>query len=245
MDFPHLSRAPITEALMDIRVAPEAGSHEALLPFKQAVRDAFPIQNRLEYLRSNIVVPSDEQPATATTTGGVHGYICQSPDRLRIIQAHRNGFALSQLRPYENWATLRDQTRALWQSYRDIVQPKTVTRCAVRFINHLDLPGSTADFSKYLNIGPQLPSGMPSALMGVFMRVVLQSAPATAVITLATDEMAETGQSLSIILDIDVFENLQLAADADQLWDRFEHLRVIKNDVFFRCLTPAALELYR
>lgn len=245
MNFPHLSRAPITEALIDIRVAPGLKNHECLIPFQDAVKESFPNQKRQIHVQSNIAVPADEEHPQTTSTSNIHGYICWSADRLRVIQANLNGFAFSHLRPYDRWTSLRDQTRQLWQVYRQITQPSQITRCAVRYINRLELPITQAELQKFLNIGPALPPRLSDALRGIFMSLRMQIGPSSAIVTIADDENAGPGARLSIILDIDVFEEAELLADDERLWDHLERLRDLKNDIFFRCLTPNALGLYQ
>jgi uncharacterized protein (TIGR04255 family) len=246
MSHPHLDRAPIVEAIVDFRVAPELSSLQILEPFKQALAADFPDQKRVFVLASNLDVSDEDRPKVTTSMPEVKGYACWAADRRRVVQARVNGFSFSHLAPYNQWSVLRDDARAWWVKYRDLTGPERVTRCALRFVNRLELPLPMRDLSDYLRTLPEISRDLPQTLSGLFMRLVVPfGTTATAIIIQAVEDAAVTPQKLPVILDIDVFRDVVLAPDReDDMWTCMEELRTVKNEVFFKSLTQAGLNLF-
>jgi len=245
MSHPHLDRAPIVEALVDLRVDPELFSLGALEPFQKAAATDFPDQRRVLFVTSNVDLRDMDAPKITTPLPDTKGYACWSEDKRRVIQARVNGFSFSHLGPYDRWETLRDDARTWWRTYRDRTQPQRVTRCALRFINRLDLPQPMGDLAEYLKTVPQIGEGLPQTLSGLFMRLVLPFPRATAIVTQAVDDAGVTQEKLPVILDIDVFAEGDFSPDGEEIWSRLEELHTIKNEVFFRSITPEAVRLFR
>jgi uncharacterized protein (TIGR04255 family) len=246
MSHPHLDRAPIAEAIVDLRIDPELSSLQILEPFQKAAADDFPDQKRLFVMSSNFDTSDKAGPKVTTTAPEVKGYACWAADRHRVVQARVNGFSFSHLAPYDKWEALRDDARAWWVRYRELTRPARVTRCALRFVNRLELPLPMHDFSDYLRTLPAIGDGLPQTLSGLFMRLVVPfGSTATAIITQAVDDAAITPQRLPVILDIDVFREVVLVPDGEEIWTCMEELRTVKNDVFFKSLTPEAVDLFR
>ena len=150
-----------------------------------------------------------------------------------------DGFTFSRLRPYESWEELRNEARRLWQLYERIARPDVITRCAVRFINRFDLTPPIEDLCKWFYTYPKIPGSMPPKLDGLFFRLVFPFPQdrVRAILTLAI-EQGEDESSLPVILDIDVFRSEEVSCSAADLWERFERLRDIKNQIFFASITP-------
>lgn len=77
------------------------------------------------------------------------------------------------------------------------------------------------------------------------MRVVVPMERGIAIITQAIDEAGLTEQILPVILDIDVFVEREFDPSGDEIWGCLDDLREMKNDIFYKSLTPAAWEKYK
>jgi uncharacterized protein (TIGR04255 family) len=245
MSHPHLDRAPIVEALIDFRVEPEFSSLQVLEPFQREVSSSFPDQKRVLFVSSNVDLSDQDAPKITTAPPDTKGYAFWSSDKRRVVQARVNGFSFSHVGPYDRWEVLREDARVWWRTYREATHPERVTRCALRFINRLELPLPMRDLSDYLKTVPQIAVELPQTLSGLFMRLVVPFPEATAIITQAVDDAGVTPQKLPVILDIDVFVERAFDPSGDELWSRLEELRTIKNEVFFKSLTPEAVDLFR
>jgi len=50
--------------------------------------------------------------------------------------------------------------------------------------------------------------------------------------------------SVSVVLDIDIFRIVDLPTDENDIWGYFEQLHIRKNEVFEACITDKARELF-
>ena len=244
----HLRHAPITEAVIDLRVDPAAGTSVDDLVAALGRHD------NLGYLQKGLLLHSEfgfslkveAEPKVmhegrATTTG----VRLHSSDERYIAQLGVAGFTLSRLEPYESWENLVEEAKKLWRGYLECIGPGTVTRIATRYINNLRLP-FTPELSDFLLLAPSIPQGLPEALSSFLQRYVLHDA-ATQTTSIVTEGLEEASpeKPLPLILDIDVFRHTNLAVDDAAVWTYLEQLRGVKNRIFFGCLTEAGVALYQ
>jgi uncharacterized protein (TIGR04255 family) len=239
----HYENAPITEALIDIRVelpASETGL-QVLESVHDGVKNTYPGKKKRLYLQGQLSA-GDEVGASATQT--VMGYSFSSEDGKQIFQARRDGFTFSRLRPYGSWPQLRDEARRLWHIYREAVNPDKVTRVAVRYINQIDIPVSTIDYKDYFRTTPEVSPELPQALSGFFMQLQFPEADFGGLLILTQTTVPPPNPATnSVILDLDVFKQTGLVSD-DDVWGVLETLRNRKNEFFEGCITEKTRALF-
>jgi len=241
----HLSRAPITEALFDLRAElPEAFPVERLKELRGRIGDGYPAMEEQRFFTTKLTFQPSREPTPETTELGVRGYSFKSRDALTIAQFRRDGFTLNRLKPYTRWSDLLPEARTLWRLYAEFAGIREFTRIATRFINHLKVPAApAAEFDRYLTSAPAAPPGAPRTPVGFLSRVESQD-PATglhAIVTQATEAAPEPG-ALTIILDIDVYKLGGYGPNDPALDELFEALHRMKNDVFFSAITETTAE---
>lgn len=243
----HLPRAPIVEALLDIRVKfSSPPSHEQLAALHGTVAHDYPISEKLVRWESEIQFRADPPPEFAVRSGPL-GFIFRSADRKRAVQMREDGFTINWLRPYRTWGDLRAAAEATWELYRGRLNPTTIVRLAVRYINRIELPLPFADFREFVRTAPDVAPELPQGLSALFFRVEIPE-PAkrfSAIITEAMEPLTETSTQLPLIFDIDVVDQRSIEASSPLIWDSFELMREYKNEIFFRSMTDRALGLFR
>lgn len=241
----HLSRAPITEALLDLR-AVLAGDFDVkgLEEIYDAIRDRYPKKDERRVDEFEFIVKPGEDPRALPKRKGIHGYFFKSADDKRIVQCRRDGFTFNWLKPYETWEAFRNEARELWGIYCQSARPTSITRIALRYINRLAIPLPLRDFSDFLTASPKVPTALPQGVTSFLSRVVIHdpSTSANAVITQAMEAVV-TPEVVPIVLDIDVYREVAFPAESEDIWAIFEQLRHLKNKVFFESVTENTLEL--
>lgn len=188
-----------------------------------------------------------DAPQITTTSGGPTGYLFRSADGTQAVQALRQGFSFSRFKPYQDWKTFSREARDLWSRFATLTKPDKVTRIGLRYINRIELPLPFNDLKEYLLTVPEIAPGLPQGLSGFFFRTVIPVEAAEAFATI-TETIAEGDASkgvVPVILDIDVFRMGTFPIVADKLWPRFDPLRELKNDFFFKSLTDKAKDLFK
>jgi uncharacterized protein (TIGR04255 family) len=243
----HLSHAPVTEAVIDIKVRPKDGS-----AFEQ-VNEAFKQLDFGYYLKGPISegtfafgLGPEGQVVPPSTTSAVVGLRLHSSDEKYVLQVRGESFTLSRLTPYETWETLCEEAKRLWEIYLARLEPVGVFRIATRFINNLRLPLRVGEeFQLYINSLGQVPNGAPATVEGFFQRFQLvdQSTDAHVILNLVLNGQEPDGR-LPVILDIDAFKLIERRASDPEIWRELETLRELKNRCFFGTLTQRAQELF-
>jgi uncharacterized protein (TIGR04255 family) len=243
----HYAKAPITEALIDFRV--EFFSEvtlASLMEVQSCVEPDYPIVE-------NIILAQGQFQAGSSVSASASqrdlGYRFSSNDRKRILQTRLDGFTFSQLEPYHNWGTLQSETQRLWEVYRSVTKPKTVQRVAVRYINRLDLPIDSSgflDFKDYLQTVPEVSPALSQGLSDYFMQLQIPQEDLQASLIINEAMLPPLSQdTVSVLLDIDLFSTVEFAADSDAIWSLLEKFRDRKNEVFEACITDKTRDLLK
>lgn len=238
----HYTKTSITEAVIDLRV--EIPSEITLSTLKSLQRDV-----ELEYpMCEEMVTFQGEFQAgssiTATASQTPIGYRFISEDNKQIFQARLDGFTFSRLAPYEKWESFRNEARRLWNIYQVAINPKSLNRVAVRYINRLDLPLPLNDFKDYLRTVPEVSPDLPQGLSNYFMQLQIPQEDLNGMLVLNETIIPPPEDNVvSILLDIDLFCQVNLPGDKNVQWDLLEQLRIRKNEVFEACITDSTRKL--
>ena len=251
MGYPHLPKAPIVEGLIDIHVKqrPEL-SLDDLAPFTEALRSSYPDVKDLREIHAQFVV-SDDPKALPSNSGPKEiprvGHRFERPSPHFVVHARRSELLVSKLRPYDSWETLAAEARATWTTYRDILKPEAITRVATRFVNRLELPLKGLDFDEYLSAPPLIPKGLPQVFDNFMTRIIVPDANSGSRIAISQVLEGPNPQSdtISVLIDIDVFKEVDIDVASEELWQLLARMRDIKNRAFFDSVTQRALELFR
>jgi uncharacterized protein (TIGR04255 family) len=241
-EYRHLSKPPLREALIDIRISEEL---PALSVDKLAGHRLDGFETPIEMRRGKISIQfSPDRSAPLSLPGSAQegvGWRYSTADGSKVVQFRRDGATFSILKGYQDWAHARASARTYWEKYREWNSPSMVSRLAVRYINVLRLPMG-ADFDLFLTAAPRIPRELPQMVSGFFQRTVIpfSSDGTTAIVTQALEPPHDT--SLPVVLDIDVWYNLSVEVAAPEIWIQLDRLRDIKNQIFFSSITEQALE---
>ncbi len=243
-EYPILKKAPITEALIDIRVKlPSDFDVKNISSIYESIKNQYP--ETQERKISKVKLEPKAEEILKSSRPEIDGYRYFSSDKKQIVQARLDGFTFSRLHPYIKWEELRDEAHRLWQLYKNITYPESITRVAVRYINNLNIPMPIRDFSDYLTAPPTVPEGLPQVVSSFLTRVVIHesSVGANAIITQALEQIVT--DVAPIILDIDVFKLEPKGIEQKDAWEIIEKLRHFKNKVFFSSITDNLKEMYK
>ena len=119
-EYPTLKNAPITEALIDIRVKlPKEFDIEKFRSIHGKISAYYPDEQVRKMWEDTIAFKKGERITTTSERIDAYRYI--SKDKTQIVQLRIDGFTFSKLKPYKTWEDLRDEAHRLWKMYTDIV----------------------------------------------------------------------------------------------------------------------------
>ncbi len=238
----HYSKAPITEAIIDLRVTlPQGFSLEQLADIQARISDRFPTKEPIHVgtlmfeAGPNIKIEAGRQQ---------NGFLFRSKDGLMVFQATLGGFTFNRLAPYTSWEEFRDEAKFLWEIYKSVCRPSSVTRAAVRFINRLDLPGPVLDFKDYLRTIPEVSPDLPQGLSTFFMQLQVPQDDLNCMLIINEAFNPPTSpETVSVILDFDLFREQIWQSDDEEIWHFLEELRYRKNLAFEASITEKTRRL--
>jgi uncharacterized protein (TIGR04255 family) len=238
----HYSRAPITEAIIDLRVTlPDGFSVDDLADIHPDIIDRFPTK---EPIHTGSLLFQTGPSIKIDASKEHHGFLFRSEDGLRIFQATLSGFTFNRLAQYDTWEEFSSDARHLWEIYMRICQPSSVTRAAVRFINRLDLPGPALDFKDYLRTVPEVSTDLPQGLSAYFMQLQIPQEDLNCMLIINEAFTPPTSPELvSVILDFDLFREHNWQSDDEDIWRFLEKLRHRKNLAFEASITDKTRRL--
>jgi len=241
MAYPH---APITEAVMDIRVEPRDGLDvEELRTLNADVLADYP--EAKEQISGVALFQIGEKPEAGLEQTKV-GFRFQRRDGANLFQAQLTGFSFNKLAPYQNWEEFSREGREVWTRYKKLAQPKKITRVALRYINRIDMPMPVEDFRQYLRTFPEVSPDLPQGVSNFFMQVQIPQDDIGALLHLNMTMVPPAREGVaSLVLDQDLFRAAEIPQGEEELWLYFEQLRIRKNKVFEACITEATRELFR
>ena len=252
--FPLLSRAPIVEAVIEVRARAETPWEEqpvteilkTRMPDYPGVLSSREVQYTMEVAvaggAANAAVP-DKQ---LLDDMGWRGLRFESTDKRHIGQFNRDGFVFSRLAPYESWEQFQREGLRLWELHCELAQPREAQRLGLRFINRIPLPHSGFELEDYLEAPPKAPReiDLPFSSFMHHGTLIVPDHPygINFVQTVQPPQGTETG---GLILDIDVFTTQPLDLEKGGLERFLPEMRWLKNKIFFGSITKTVLEAFR
>ncbi len=239
-EFPHLPRAPIVEAVLDLRVVSSVEWDE--LSLRSQLEERLP-----DYPKHDTVQETEVQLSPKTGTNIIKdlvhvGLKCQSEDSFYVVQFNKDSFVFSRLKPYENWEKFSQEALRLWEIFCELLKPIEIGRVGLRFINRLAIRKQQAiELADYYESPPESIKGLNWPLAGYLHQDRIQ-VPDTPYFVNIIKTTQNTQMDIGLLLDIDVSMNKHLSFDELQISEHMNKMRWVKNKVFFSSLTEKALE---
>ena len=243
-------KPPVREALVDIRfeslpsdfLPKIEAAHEDINKDYPTKRTAYALEGSWEMQNSTLIPQQKSSRAV--------GYHFLSPDEKQVIQFRLDGFTFNLLKPnpeesWQGWESIRRESLKAWQLFSKAVNPKEISRLGVRYINQIVIRAPKVNLDEYFSAPPQIPKKfLHQILEDYFSRVAIPIKAATAIVIHAPGP-ALYPDSVTVILDIDVFYEHKMASDDNLLWEKLDQLRDIKNEIFDVFLKEKAKDLFK
>ena len=238
------TNAPIREAVFDIKIDKlNIKQIEDLQAFKEFVSVDFPKEKKRHNI-TGMFEFSPDKPIETKAQSDITGYVFLSEDSTRQIQVRIDGITLNILKPYEKWETHFESFINNWIQYEKMFSPNQVTRIATRFINRIEIPHPITRFQDYILNMPPIPKCLPQLFSNFFMQIQVPSKDEFRNIILTETIEPFDDSVLPFILDIDVFQELNVDKSIEHLTINFNEMRLIKNEIFENCITDKTRQLF-
>lgn len=235
LDFKTLSKAPIKEALIALKVQPVADSGLGALEqsFGALPDDYQTPRDPITQSQTQLSI-GPTAPATANVEQKRLGWRFGTKSGKYAVQARIDWFIFSRLAPYSTWPEFSAEAQKIWQALSGTYSPSAVRAVSVRNINEVSL-GLGEDVEKYLKFYINVPPGVPQQFQSYFARIELSQSPDTVAI-LQSGLLPPLPERARLLLDIELVRNIT-PENETHLWAAVNALREPKNQIFFSCIT--------
>ena len=243
--YPNLPKSPIEVAIFEIRhhfINPPI-SIAGLSGFHSFIKEKYPISN-LGYNRN---VQIDELPNGKPKVKIISNDITEirfiSSDKRMILMIRPNVFNLNIPGNYTNWNDCFSEFQYLWEQFKkyllSIEQTFEIIGASVRYINKFKF--ETFDNpSEYFNTTIYaVQDAIPDEVTSYLMRYVTQRNNIQINVTQGLEPII--GNEIPYLVDMDIIYNSGIPND--NIWEIYDELHAVKNEVFFSNLTEKTLNL--
>jgi len=242
----HLQNAPITEAIVDFRVSlPRDFRPDRLREARERLAPDYPQTVERKGMEARLEFAGGQPKETRTRDLGFQGIWLKTEDQKTVAQFRVDGFTFNRLKPYTRWEQILPEALRLWSVYVELANPQSVTRIALRYINHMNLPSPGAELDDYIVTSPRLPPSVPQIRSSFATRLVLEypERRMTANVIQVLEVGVET-PAPSLLFDIDVYRTGHFEVSETTMKEILGDLRGYKNEIFFGSLTERFVEAF-
>lgn len=243
---PRLAHPPIIEALLNFQASAVAGwaGNDA----QEKAREVFPEHSQVQILQQvSVQISGEVQEPSVIHSPGL-GLMLRSPHLPTVHQVRQDGYAFSQLPPYEHWEAFVSAAQDGWEMYRRAFHPGELHRLALRFINRLEFPADEfrKDRKSFLTIAPCVPEGLDWAFFNFQQHYSYAVPDSPCLVNVQLVRLIEPGNvdTSVMMLDTEVVLKEPLSALEWSVPQVLAEMRRLKNEAFFGILTQRALGRY-
>jgi uncharacterized protein (TIGR04255 family) len=215
---------------------------------------------RRKFEREYPAVAQTAEFSLAFNTDAVPPEVKQTPLGYRMIDhqgtdiviATTQAVAFGRLAPYPGWKFFSAAASEVFEKTREVTGYVPLGRIGVRYINRLDLPLSEKDglalgarTSDYILVRPEYPASLISFTHGFTLQCIfdVQVNDCTGTMTVATVP-SPVPQHMSIVLDIDIWRDVNVPQNERDIQKLLDLIRVEKNRIFESSITDRMRELF-
>jgi uncharacterized protein (TIGR04255 family) len=176
------------------------------------------------------------------------GFRLDSADRAEIQLVRTGLLAGIQLAPYPGWEVFCSRMKRDWGVYKKVVGVRKLGRIGVRFQNRIDVPRAFANPMRpvdFVTVLPQAPLFGISRIDAYAMTILVPFAEDNCQVRIASNlAPSPVPDAVSLLLDIDLFTEIELPLKEVDIWSLIDRMRRHKNTVFEACITDRTRELF-
>ena len=244
-----LARAPIVEAVIDIRCDMPPAFDLATLetPASDIFRAQYPKMQK-QLIEKHSFVKKGDEPPMISETRGIQAFQFLKDDGNQLVQVRAEGFSFNRLAPYTSLDEYLPEIERTWRLFIGLAAPVQIREIRMRYINRLPLPtvDGRVEFNDYLKIGPRLPDENKLHFIGFFNQHVAVDVDTGNQVTIILTMQPPEKNIVPLIFDIDtVCRGNAESNDWAWIMSKIVTLRSLKNKVFKNTLTPQCLSLFQ
>jgi uncharacterized protein (TIGR04255 family) len=226
---------PIIEAVCEFRFRPgKAWNSSFPAQIHDLLRQTFPQKREMKAFQASLTIaPQGSQQQLHQND--VLQILREDEKALVIIDIDR--LAVSHLSPYPTWEEFLPLIKQGFSAYKSVAAPNGLHRIGLRYINHIEMPGTQINLYDYMNVFPtlnwQLTEGYGAFILGLQIPFAEQRDLLNLQLSSAT---ANSADSIAVVLDLDYFLGQPEATSFETVFDWLEEAHQRVEDAFESCI---------
>lgn len=235
---------PIKEAIIDIKIKQLNRYNLEKIENVGSLLKTYPTKKVLLSGSFEFKIDKKIGPKVGKTTSNVIGYRFETKSNDKVAQFKLDGFSFSILNNYKSWEDFTKAAKELWKKYLTVVEPQIVTRVSCRFINRILIP-SNKNLNEYFTFENE-EKDVEGFISERFLNrsQLINNANGIKLLLTKMDEGITPNGEHPIIIDNDILKTVQLSPKSKEIWETIDSFRLIKNDIFIKCITKKTQELF-
>jgi uncharacterized protein (TIGR04255 family) len=243
---PGYKRAPITEAVIEIRFTNPVTVKKLDKIYKKFSTSYLHHQD-VKNIKVDLRLPGHQTGIPKAEFDQELGHRLSTTDMTELLVLWPSAFVVSQLAPYPGWDVFFQRFVRDWKIWKRSMGHPSVARIGVRYINRIDIPisGPIVEYEKFINVYPKLPDVLgPVNAYGV--QAVLPIVDIGCKLTLNSAIVASPIlDHASFVVDQDISKEVDAPQSDNAIYELLSEIRKRKNIIFEACITDSARELFQ
>lgn len=227
----HYKNSPISEAVCEFQFGQDS-TWDFTVPglVYEKVRNTFPIRSQVARVTMGIAANEGE---IGPQFGAVPVMRFTRKDEKAHIQVAPHLLSVHHLKPYSSWQEFLPLIKDGFEAYREVASPKSIHRIGLRYINTIELTGSSIALEDYFEFRPYVGPDLPRTIGPFMMSVQLPFENSRDVLNLQLVSQAGLSSDVAIIiLDLDYFLAKSGEVKLDEAFDWVNTAHTHIEDVF-------------
>lgn len=229
-----LKRTPIKEIVLSISFE-ETLEINVLDRFKASAKITKDFTSIRPGFNTHVTAKLSEPPVANVS---LDGYILRSKNSHNVIQVRKGAISFHRTNGYEEFDSMLDGLKGIWNVLLEEVNQLTVNNIGVRYLNTIEKE-KTQNITDIIQISLNHPFENFVNDQLIVVKYLNNASSITGNITIATQKSKE---EQSVILDINLSKTI--LGDKKFSFDMFYELREAKNDIFFKTITEKTKQKY-
>lgn len=243
-DWPTLKNPPVIVALFQIKFDMGDLQLNDFLSLDAKIRQYLP--NRHDTIEASINVPSTNIPLgiskiSATSDAKIASHVYFGTDQKLKLTLSNGSITITDERKYESWEVFERNVVLFMEILNEKMSGVTITRTSIRFINQFhftDFGDPTLYFKTLISAAD---GAIPYALRKYGFRLMLDVEEN--VYSIVNQNIEKIPDEYIYTFDIDVLNRSNSIFNVGWIKTALQHLREIKNTIFFENITDKTIEL--
>ncbi len=235
MSYPHFKTTPVKEIVFMISFGEDLDS-KAVDSFLENTTYA------KNFVKNSMHMETVKEGADSTVQHATH-YILQNEADNILFQIKQGSVAIHKLRKYEHFDTLLKKFWDLWTEFVQYTGTLSIKSISVRYLNFIEKTDDET-INDLIQISVQQPFGINTINPFIRLQFNYPEESSTVVNLTVTKTIDKSNEKKGVLLDINLNKKIELAKDYDTVFRQFTEMRHLKNEIFFKSITPLTEKKY-